>query len=116
MNMVQIDAMTKQYKNGRGVFDISLAVRPGQVMGLLGPNGSGKTTRMKCMAGRIAPDSGSVRLSGAAPANDPRRALADAGFLIEHPGFYPYLSGRQNREMAARLHQCHSAAAAAYTM
>lgn len=116
MNMVQIDAMTKQYKNGRGVFDISLSVKPGRVMGLLGPNGSGKTTIMKCMAGLIMPDRGSVCLSGCDPAKDPCRALDGAGFLIEHPGFYPYLSGRQNLELVSRLHGCSSAAAMEYTL
>lgn len=106
MDIVQIVNMTKQYRNGRGVFDVSLQIRPGQVMGLLGPNGSGKTTIMRSMAGLIMPDSGAVRLFGSDPSGNPGEALADAGFLIEGPSCYQYLTARQNLELVSRLHKC----------
>lgn len=110
MDIVQIMNMTKQYQNKRGVFDVSLQIRPGQVMGLLGPNGSGKTTIMKCMAGLLKPDCGAVRLFGSDPSENPVEALADAGFLIEKPSFYPYLTARQNLGLVSRLHDYCTAA------
>ena len=44
-NIIEIDHITKDYGNGRGVFDISFQVKKGEVLGFLGPNGAGKTTR-----------------------------------------------------------------------
>ena len=49
--ILEVDRLVKKYKNGRGVDDISFSVKEGEVIGLLGPNGSGKTTIMKCIVG-----------------------------------------------------------------
>lgn len=65
-NMVYIDIkhLTKDYKKGRGVFDISLEIEKGEVYGFVGVNGAGKTTTIRHMMGFIKPDEGSVTIQG----------------------------------------------------
>jgi ABC-2 type transport system ATP-binding protein len=75
-------------------------VRSGEVYGFLGPNGAGKTTTLRVLLGLARPTSGTVRVLGAAPGQP--AALARIGMLVEAPGFYPYLSGRDNLRVAAR--------------
>lgn len=74
----------------RGVEDLDLVVAEGEVLGLLGLNGSGKTTTMKLALGLLFPTRGEVRLFGRPP-QDPE-ALRQVGYLPELPYFYPYLT------------------------
>lgn len=104
MSIVEIDGLTKLYKNGKGVRDITLNIEKGQIYGLLGPNGSGKTTTMKAMTGLLQPDSGGVRLFGHNPNEDMLQAMADTGCIIESPSMYAYMTGRQNMEIISRLY------------
>ncbi|MEG1550481.1 MAG: ATP-binding cassette domain-containing protein, partial [Ruthenibacterium sp.] len=62
MNVIEIEHITKDYGNGKGVFDVSFSVEKGEVMGFLGPNGAGKTTTIRQLMGFIKPDSGSVSI------------------------------------------------------
>jgi ABC-2 type transport system ATP-binding protein len=78
-----------------------MSVRRGEVYGFLGPNGAGKTTTLRMLVGLIRPTSGTVTVVGHAP-GDPA-GLAKIGSLIEGPGFYPYLSGRENLRVVADL-------------
>jgi ABC-2 type transport system ATP-binding protein len=100
---IEVRGIRKRYGDREVLADVSLLVRPGCLHGLLGPNGAGKTTLMRVMLGLIQSDAGSVRLLGA-----PVRATTDplaagvAGYA-ETPGFYPYLSGRRNLSLLARL-------------
>jgi ABC-2 type transport system ATP-binding protein len=100
---VEVRGICKRYGDRDVLADVSLLVRPGCLHGLLGPNGAGKTTLMRVMLGLIQSDAGSVHLLGA-----PVRATTDplaegvAGY-VETPGFYPYLSGRRNLSLLARL-------------
>lgn len=95
--------ISKRYGDRDVLADVSLLVRPGSLHGLLGPNGAGKTTLMRVMLGLIQPDAGSVRLLGA-PVRATTEPLADgvAGY-VDTPSFYPYLSGRRNLSLLARL-------------
>jgi ABC-2 type transport system ATP-binding protein len=100
---VDVRGIHKRYGDREVLADVNLLVRPGCLHGLLGPNGAGKTTLMRVMLGLIQADSGSVHLLGA-----PVRATTDplaagvAGY-VETPSFYPYLSGRRNLTLLARL-------------
>lgn len=85
----------------KGVEDLSLRLEEGEVFGLLGLNGQGKTTAMKLALGLLTPTSGEVRVFGASPC-DPR-SLASIGFLPELPYFYPYLTPRESLEYYGRL-------------
>lgn len=81
--------------------DLDLEVRPGEIFGLLGPNGSGKTTALKVMVGLIRATSGKVSLLGARP-GDPR-ALSRIGYLPEEPAHYGFLTGLESLEFYGRL-------------
>lgn len=93
---VAVSGLVKQYRGGvRAVDGVSLRVGAGQVVGLLGRNGAGKTTVLRMLVGLITPTAGTVRVFGetvvpGAP------VLARVGALIEGPGFLPHLSGRDN--------------------
>lgn len=63
-SIIKIQNLTKDYGKGRGVFGINLDVRPGEVFGYVGTNGSGKTTTIRQMMGFIKPDKGNVRIRG----------------------------------------------------
>ena len=76
------------------VDDLSLKVPRGHVFGLLGPNGSGKTTTMGMLLGLVRPTAGSFRLFGGSKPH--REALSQTGAIVEFPSFYPHLSGRDN--------------------
>ncbi|MGI5875101.1 MAG: ABC transporter ATP-binding protein [Bacillota bacterium] len=102
--ILRIDNLCKKYKNGRGVADISFSVEEGEIVGLLGPNGSGKTTIMKTIVGLRRYDSGSISVFGSDPADNSERTLKDVGALIEQPALYDSMSPRRQMRMMARFY------------
>lgn len=104
MTIVRIENLTKKYANRRGVDRLSFEVEAGQVLGLLGPNGSGKTTAMKAMTGLLGPDAGTLSLFGMDPAEDLPAILERTGCMIETPGLYPYLTAEQNLRLTGRFY------------
>ena len=61
---IEVAGLTKDYGSGRGVFDVSFAVQPGEVFGFLGPNGAGKTVTMRHLMGFVQADRGEARIAG----------------------------------------------------
>lgn len=102
--ILEIKNLTKKYKNGRGIEDISLTVNSGDVVGLLGPNGSGKTTIIKSVAGLITPNSGSVSIMGCDTESMPEMSRKKAGFLIEEPALFEFMTAEQNLKIAAEYY------------
>ena len=92
--VIQTEGLTKRFGKIVAVDNLSLTVPRGHVFGLLGPNGSGKTTTMGMLLGLTRPTSGSFRLFGEQGKN--LDALRRVGAIVETPTFYPYLTGRQN--------------------
>ncbi len=95
--------LTKAYGGRAVVRDLSFTVNPGEVYALVGPNGAGKTTVIRLVAGLAFPTRGTVRMLGQDPNETPevRRRL---GAVVEAPAaFYPYLTGRENLRLHARL-------------
>ena len=92
--VIETNELSKHYGQVTAVDRLSLRVPRGHVFGLLGPNGSGKTTAMSMLLGLVRPTAGSFRLFGGGQAG--REALRRIGAIIETPSFYPYLSGRRN--------------------
>jgi ABC-2 type transport system ATP-binding protein len=100
--IVETHGLTKRYGSGvLAVDSVDMSVRRGEVYGFLGPNGAGKTTTLRMLVGLIRPTSGTASVAGYQP-GDPA-GLAKIGSLIEGPGFYPYLSGRENLKVVADL-------------
>lgn len=62
--MIELDRVTKDYGSGRGVFDLTLTVQPGEAFGFLGPNGAGKTVTMRMLMGFVQAGSGAVHIAG----------------------------------------------------
>ena len=94
--VVETHALTKQYGSVLAVDSLSIQVPRGGVFGLLGPNGSGKTTTMSMLLGLVSPTSGTFRLLGRDTNSGRQEALHHIGAIVENPAFYPYLSGRMN--------------------
>src|SRR3954462_15840832 len=99
-DVVKTHELTKRYGDRLAADRVSFTVRRGEVYGFLGPNGAGKTTTLRMILGLVRPTSGSAVVLGQ-PAGR-AEAFALVGALVEGPGFYPYLSGRDNLRVMAR--------------
>lgn len=106
--VLTIDHLHKRYGKIHAVNDLSLEVDEGSVFGILGPNGSGKTTTLGMLLSVIRPDAGSFTWFGQS-AESPR-GLADSrqqiGAILEAPIFYPYLSAVENLKIVAQIKGC----------
>lgn len=100
---LELRGLTKRYGALTAVSSVSLTVAPGEILGLLGPNGSGKSTTLNLVMGFIKPNAGEVIIDGHSLRSAPRAALREVGGLVEGSAFYPYLSGRLNLNLIARL-------------
>lgn len=96
---VALHEVCKSFGPRQVLHSLSLAVRPGEIVGLLGPNGSGKTTTLRLMAGFYTPDSGRITIRGREPA--PGRGNADIGYLPERAPLYDALTVMQYLEFSA---------------
>ncbi len=96
--VLRTEQLTKHFGSLPAVSNLNLEVRRGDVFGLLGPNGSGKTTTLGMILGLIWPTAGRVFLFGNPMTDDRARraALQRIGAIVEQPAFYPYLTGREN--------------------
>jgi ABC-2 type transport system ATP-binding protein len=87
--VIEVEALTKRYRSRTAVSDLTVTVHPGRVTGFLGPNGSGKTTTMRCVLGLARPTSGTTRVLGR-PYRDLAHPMRRVGALIDprarHPG------------------------------
>jgi ABC-2 type transport system ATP-binding protein len=99
---ISTDGLTKHFGRVRALTDLSLEVPVGSIYGFLGPNGSGKTTTLRLLAGLSRPTSGSATVNGVpvTPAGRHRRHL---GFLAQEPHFYRWMTGRQVMRYVARF-------------
>ena len=102
--VLHLDHVSKVYSNGRGAKNITFTVNRGEVVGLLGPNGSGKTTIMKAVTGLCSPTSGKVTVFGADAVDQREEALAKVGTLIEQPALYENLTAWDHLVMAGRYY------------
>jgi len=101
--VLKSNGLTKHFGPIVAVDDLNLEVHKGQIFGFLGPNGSGKSTTMGMILGLITPTSGSVEVFGLEARYNLSAILPRVGAMMETPGLYPYLSGRDNLKVFARL-------------
>jgi ABC-2 type transport system ATP-binding protein len=98
--VLEIRGLTKRFGDRVALDDLTMSVPPGQVVGLLGPNGSGKTTAMRIVFGVIEPDRGEVRYRGGPVGPEVRRRF---GYMPEERGLYPDMRVRDQLVYFARL-------------
>ncbi len=101
--VLSIQHLSKNYGRIRAVDDLSLDVHKGNVYGILGPNGSGKTTTLGIILSVINPSGGEFSWFGKIPTKETRKHI---GAILEVPIFYPYLSGEKNLKIIADIKSC----------
>jgi ABC-2 type transport system ATP-binding protein len=103
--MIEIQNLTKHFGPVTAVANLSLTVRPGEVLGFLGPNGAGKSTTMKMVTGYLAPDDGSVRICGHDIVSDTLAAQRTLGYLPEGAPAYGEMTPRGFLNFIAHVRQ-----------
>jgi ABC-2 type transport system ATP-binding protein len=93
--VIELVGVRKAFGKTVALDGVDLEVRPGELVGLLGHNGAGKTTIMKLLAGQLLPTAGTVRVGGIDVSADPSAARARLGYVPEEPALWEYLSARE---------------------
>ncbi len=96
-------SVSRRFGTRTAVAELDLEIDRGSVFGLLGPNGSGKTTTVRLLLGLLSPHVGTVRVCGLDPVPDGERVRARTGVLFDQPGLYERLTAWQNLELAGRI-------------
>jgi len=97
--VIQLTNVQKRFGQLLAVDDLSLQVPAGEIYGLLGHNGAGKSTAIGMMLGQVWPTRGQVKICGFDVTSNRRKALQQVGAIFESPAFYDYLSGLRNLEI-----------------
>lgn len=103
MSVIQIANLTKQYRGHYGIESLSFTVAKGEIVGLLGPHGAGKTTTIRVITGSLPPTSGSVKIAGYDIFYQSRQAKSRIGYAPENPPLYPELTVKSYLLFIARL-------------
>lgn len=103
MSVLKINKLTKKFGKLTAVNQLDLTIEPGQVYGILGPNGSGKTTTLGMILEVVAPTSGGFEWFGGIENVEARQKI---GSILETPCFYSYLTATQNLRIVAHIKKC----------
>lgn len=101
--IIEINNLTKRFKNLIAVNQLNLNVFRGDIFGFLGPNGAGKSTTIRMLTTLIRPDSGSIKIFGKDLFKERLNILSNIGSIVEKPDFYGYLSAYKNLEILGRI-------------
>ena len=102
-NVIEIRQLTKDYGNNRGIFDVSLSVKKGEVFGFLGPNGAGKSTTIRHLMGFIQADQGSCQINGLDCLRDHARIQQALGYLPGEIAFMDDMTGLEFIKFMAKM-------------
>ena len=105
MPELRVRTLTKHFSGVVAVRNVDFTLRPGEIVGYLGPNGSGKTTTLRMVAGLVEPSSGRVEYDGRNVRDDLIAFRHELGYVPEEPYLYPFLSGREYLELIGRLRE-----------
>ncbi|PGM56628.1 ABC transporter ATP-binding protein [Bacillus sp. AFS053548] len=101
--VLELKSVNKTISNQKIIKDISFELYKGEVLGLLGPNGSGKTTTMRMIVGLMSITSGEIYIQGNSIKEKFKESIKQIGAMIETPAFYPFYSGYKNLMYFARM-------------
>lgn len=102
--MLKITNLTKHYKgSNKGITDISLEIKPGDIYAFIGHNGAGKTTTLKCVAGIHGFDRGEILINGASIKENPLLCKQQFAYIPDNPDLYEYLTGIQYLNFVADI-------------
>jgi ABC-2 type transport system ATP-binding protein len=102
-SLLRLDHLSKQFGERRALDDLSLAIAPGEIYGLIGPNGSGKTTTVKLTTGLYRPTAGRVLVAGIDLHQAPSQAKQLIGYVPDEPFAYEHMSGREFLHLVGEL-------------
>lgn len=104
--MIKFENVSKTYnKSVKAVNDISFNVKGGEIVGFIGPNGSGKTTTMKMLTGIIKPDCGKIIVNGFNVRQEPLKAKESIGYIADSPDMFLRLKGKEFLELIADIYK-----------
>ncbi len=103
-NIIEISHLTKVYGKERGITDLSLSVKEGDIFGFIGPNGAGKSTTIRLLLGLISPNSGSMTVFGKELRKHQVQIRKKIGYMPSEAMFYPGMRVEEVIEFAAQLH------------
>ena len=103
MDMIDIQHLTKDYGHGKGVFDITLTIKQGEVYGYLGPNGAGKSTTMRHLMGFSKPQSGRVCIKGLECWKEQKKIQEKLGYLPGEISFPDDMTGTAYLKLIAKM-------------
>ena len=99
--MIELKNIRKTFKNNVALDDLSLTVQSGEIYGLLGANGAGKSTTLNLLLGFLKAEKGSINIEGS---NEKSSVISDnIGYIPENVNLYPYLSGIENLDYFSKL-------------
>ncbi len=105
MDMIEIRSLSKDYGGGKGIFDITLTIRKGEVYGYLGPNGAGKSTTMRHLMGFVRPQSGKAHIRGMDCWTDRSRIQSMMGYLPGEIAFPDDMTGSEYLKLIASMRE-----------
>ncbi|MES2017353.1 MAG: ATP-binding cassette domain-containing protein [Pseudomonadota bacterium] len=109
--MIEVNDVRKKFGAVQALGGVSFAARNGQITALLGPNGAGKTTLLRLLVGLLKRDTGTIRIDGADPEQDPMAVRTNIGFLTDQFGLYERMSTREYLVYFGELNGMHPDAA-----
>ena len=101
--ILETNSLTKKYRKITALQNLNFYIEQGMIFGLLGPNGSGKTTTLGLILNVLTPTSGSYQWFGKAPSAESRKKI---GAILEIPCFLPYMTAVQNLRVIAQIKEC----------
>ena len=102
-SIIRIQNITKFFNDNMAVNDLSFAINEGEIYGLLGHNGAGKSTTINILLGFLQPDSGTATINGVDISSNYNVARKFIGYISENVSLYPYLTGLENLDYFCKL-------------
>ena len=102
-NIISVQNIIKVFNNNKAVNDLSLAIHEGEIYGLLGHNGAGKSTTINILLGFLQPDSGTATINSIDISSNYNEARKCIGYIPENVSLYPYLTGIENLDYFCKL-------------